>query len=479
MKIKIKTTYLILGIALTLSSCSQEDIPCIRPTVGSERLITFRSSLPEITTRAKDISDSDLTYFRVTAFEPEESDSIKDGILCEYIKNDTLFWNDENTRFISEDCLWPETGKEEHVLHFFAYYPHLPSEASFANNTEVEDGQAKFDYKIGNFKVAPSISDHIDFLTAYASGSMEDKLFSGVNLEFKHKLSRIEVRAKSNNKSCNLEIAGVRIGSLFSQATYNFKAEDDAGDWTIDETQEKKVVEYIYRPGDKIVALINPTENNPTDAESVSIMGGPDGINYAMLLPNEYDTSWDFANDHINANKGLYLSVLLRVIDKTTENNQTPDKNSNLQKYPYLDNTQGLDAKNMPRVYLAVDKDGNVTDHPGQLYKDENGKYYTDEAKRTEYKDPNGGVVKEFGWAAVPITGSWEAGYSYTYTLDYSSGVGLHDPEVKDPDVADPEVYSHTLKAGDPIISDKIGVSVSVKGWQTDEDENEVNVPGS
>lgn len=468
MKIKIKTTYLILGIALTLSSCSQEDIPCIRPSVGSERLITFRSSLPEITTRAKDISDSDLTYFRVTAFEPEESDSIKDGILCEYIKNDTLFWNDENTRFISEDCLWPETGKEEHVLHFFAYYPHLPSEASFANNTEVEDGQAKFDYKIGNFKVAPSISDHIDFLAAYATGSMKDNLFSGVNLEFKHKLSRIEVRAKSNNKSCNLEIAGVRIGSLFSQATYNFKAEDDAGDWTIDETQEKEVVEYIYRPGDKIVAL-------DSIDDAVSIMGGPDGISYAMLLPNKINTSWDFANDHTNANKGLYLSVLLRVIDKTT------DKNYNTQKYPYLDNTQGLDAKNMPRVYLAVDKDGNVTDHPGQLYKDENGKYYTDEAKITEYKDPNGGVVTEFGWAAVPITGSWEAGYSYTYTLDYSYGVGLHDPEVKDPDVADPEVYFHTLKAGDPIISDKIGVTVSVKDWQTDEDEdeNEVNVPGS
>lgn len=466
---------------MMLASCAKDETMAPVLPTGDNR-ITFHYSFPDVTSRAQSIGKDDLLKFNVTAFNPLDTLLIdNNGNLKEFIKNVTVDKDEYSNYFKSDFCLWPAQGREEDKLTFFAFSPSPDdiASATIENASKKEGEVASFDYRIKDFHVATDMGDQVDFIAAYATGSMKDNLFSGVNLEFKHKLSRIEVRAKSNNKSCNLEIAGVRIGSLFSQATYNFKAEDDAGDWTIDETQEKEVVEYIYRPGDKIVALKKPTENNPTDAESVSIMGGPDGINYAMLLPNEYDTSWDFSNDHINANKGLYLSVLLRVIDKTTENNQTPDKNSNPQKYPYLDNTQGLDAKNMPRVYLAVDKDGNVTDHPGQLYKDENGKYYTDKAKRTEYKDPNGGVVKEFGWAAVPITGSWEAGYSYTYTLDYSSGVGLHDPEVKDPDVADPEVYSHTLKAGDPIISDKIGVSVSVKGWQTDEDENEVNVPGS
>ncbi|MDE6249369.1 MAG: hypothetical protein K2M29_06625, partial [Paramuribaculum sp.] len=66
--------------------------------------------------------------------------------------------------------------------------------------------------------------------------------------------------------------------------------------------------------------------------------------------------------------------------------------------------------------------------------------------------------------AALPVTGQWEPGCIYTYTLDYTSGVGLHDPENPD--------------AGKPIISDKVGVSVTVKEWQT-KTPSDVVVPGS
>lgn len=468
----IKLTYIIIGASMMLASCAKDETMAPVLPTGDNR-ITFHSSFPDVTSRAQSIGKDDLLKFNVTAFNPLDTLLIdNNGNLKEFIKNVTVDKDEYSNYFKSDFCLWPAQGREEDKLTFFAFSPSPDdiASATIENASKKEGEVASFDYRIKDFHVATDMGDQVDFIAAYATGSMKDNLFSGVKLEFNHKLSRIEVRAKSNNKSCKLEIAGVRIGCLRTYGTFKFKEETGSGDWTLDETKEKEVVQYIYRPGDKIVAL-------DSIDDAVSIMGGPDGISYAMLLPNKINTSWDFANDHTNANKGLYLSVLLRVIDKTTENNQTTDKNYNPQKYPYLDNTQGLNAKNMPRVYLAVDKDGNVTDHPGQLYKDENGKYYTDKAKRTEYKDPKGGVVKEFGWAAVPITGSWEAGYSYTYTLDYSYGVGLHDPEVKDPDVADPEVYSHTLKAGDPIISDKIGVTVSVKDWQTD--ENQVEVPGS
>lgn len=443
MKIKIKTTYLILGASLMLSSCSEEEMPCNRPMTANDRRITFLSSLPEVTSRAKDIAGSDMTYFRITAFDPAAEDSIKNGILFEYIKNDTIFKDDEIGRYYSEDCLWPEVGLEDHVLHFFAYYPHLADGTTIVNNTTAVDGKATFDYKIENFRIASDITDHIDFITAYAYGSMDDKLFEGVKLEFQHKLSRIEVKAKSENKSCKLEIAGIRIGGIHTQGTYNFKAEDRAGDWTLrDENDNKGNVEYVYRPGDKIVALNNTTE-------AVSIMGGSDGINYAMLLPSSY-TGWNFGTDNTNSNKGMYISVLLRVLDKTPSGN---DK----QQYPYYDNSQGLNAMNIPKVYLAVDNKGIVTANPGQLYKDANGNYFTDLEMKTAYIAPQGSTVKEFGWAALPVTGDWVSGYAYTYTLDYTSGVGLHDPSVGG---------SVAPKAGDPVISDRVGVSVSVNDWQ-------------
>ncbi|MDE6023048.1 MAG: fimbrillin family protein, partial [Muribaculaceae bacterium] len=335
--------------------------------------------------------------------------------------------------------LWPKHGHEADKLQFFAFYPDLNAGANLVNATTVSGNEASIDYRINKFQIASNIADQVDFITAYTTGSMEEDMFSGINLEFKHKLSRIEVKAKSSNKSCKLEIAGVRIGGINTQGTYKFKAEEEAGDWTIDQTQTKKDVEYVYQPGDRIVAINSETTG-------VSIMGAPAGTSqYAMLLPDTYNDGWDYAGDNSNAKKGMFISVLLRVLDKTPGGN---DK----QQYPYFDNSQGLNAMDIPRVYLAVRSNGIVN---SRVYKKGNS-YFSDEECKKSYSLTAGEEVKEFGWAALPVTGDWKAGYAYTYTLDYTSGVGLHDPSVT---TASP-------KAGDPIISDKVGVTVSVFDWQ-------------
>ena len=59
--------------------------------------------------------------------------------------------------------------------------------------------------------------------------------------------------------------------------------------------------------------------------------------------------------------------------------------------------------------------------------------------------------IVEFGWAAVPVGVDWERGKKYVYTLDFTDGVGIQDPE-------DP-------KPGTAIIGDGIKFSVSVEGW--------------
>lgn len=41
---------------------------------------------------------------------------------------------------------------------------------------------------------------------------------------------------------------------------------------------------------------------------------------------------------------------------------------------------------------------------------------------------PDTEEVRNYGWAAVPIQANWKAGCTYTYTLDYSNGVGVEDP---------------------------------------------------
>lgn len=41
-----------------------------------------------------------------------------------------------------------------------------------------------------------------------------------------------------------------------------------------------------------------------------------------------------------------------------------------------------------------------------------------------------------FGWAAIPVPANWEPGKQYTYILDFTDGLGLHDPD--DPDAGKP-----------------------------------------
>ncbi|MDE6650628.1 MAG: fimbrillin family protein [Muribaculaceae bacterium] len=453
-----KFTYMTVGASLLLASCAKEEVS--EPGFGTGgKLIRFNTSLPEVISRAESVGKEDIQNFHVTAFNPADPKlADTNGNLREFIKDELVEKDENNGVYNSGNCLWPESGHEEDELTFFAYYPARNTGTTLENTSTVSGGVANFNYTVNNFRVAANITDQVDFIAAYTTGSMAENMFSGINLEFNHKLSKIEVMAKSMHKSCKIEIAGIRIGCIHNQGIYNFKAEEGAGDWTIDQNQEKANVEYVYREGDKIIALDN------TVAE-VSIMGGPEGAgNYAILLPEKYD-GWDFSNDNTNSSEGMYISVLLRILDKTPGGN---DK----QQYPYFDNSQGLNAMNIQRVYLAVDNTGTITDNPGQLYKGADGTYYTNAARTREYRLPQGSVVKEFGWASLPVSADWQPGHSYCYTLDYTSGVGVHGPDV---------TGNVSPKAGDPIISDRVGVSVSVNDWQglNGTTTSVIGVPGS
>ncbi|MDE6270950.1 MAG: fimbrillin family protein, partial [Muribaculaceae bacterium] len=343
----------------------------------------------------------------------------------------------------SEDCLWPAPGKEEPDLTFFAYYP---APADLENNTTVNDTETVFDFKWRDFTISKDIPQQVDFIAAYKGVSMKSEMYTDIHLDFDHKLSRVEVNAKGENKSCKIEIAGVMIGATHSKATFDFKPQPGAGDWILGE--EKQNVQYVYTAGDKVVTIDNT-------ASGVSIMGGTQGTNYAMLLPAEY-TGWNYEDDNTNSGQGLYLGVLLRVIDAKGK-----------QQYPYTDTNQGPDAMQITKLYMAVGADGTVLS--GQLYKGGDGKYYTDYELNNLYTVPQGSTVKEFGWSTLPINGDWKPGYYYTYTLDYTYGVGLHAPDVEP---------SRGPNAGDPIITDQVGLTVSVKEWLNGSSST-ITVPGS
>lgn len=457
MKINLKPEYLYIAAALLMSACSENDNPVI--SEAEKNQIVFRSSLPTLTARSAIVTTENLNSFYVSAFDTDEPLNIQpDGTQKTHFNHESVTLNSGGIVYTSPSCFWPEVGKESHQLSFFGFYPSLSDgDLSRLKNTSTATA---FNYKFTDYRLSKDIDKHIDFIAAYTTGSMAENFFSGINLPFKHMMCRVEVKAWSAHKSCNIEIAGVRIGGVHKKADFNFAPDAQSpGYWS--DRDDIGLVEYVFDNGDKIVTLNKGDKSTSTIDGALSIMGNtkPDGNN-AMLIPNNYTDKWDFEGDINNSKNGMYLSVLLRIVDATSSETR------GIQQYPYLDTKQGIDALDIPALYLAVKKQTNTVSR--RLYKNKiTGAYCTDEQCTKPYTLPSDEVVKSFGWAALPVTGIWAPGNIYTYTLDFSYGIGLHDPEV---------MTKHP-KAGDPIISDIVGIKFTVKEWTTSPDDG-FEMPG-
>ena len=64
------------------------------------------------------------------------------------------------------------------------------------------------------------------------------------------------------------------------------------------------------------------------------------------------------------------------------------------------------------------------------------------------------------GWAAVGISGNWEAGKKYIYTLDLTNGVGKVDPDGPGPDQVE-----KPKEPGEDIMGGEIKFNVDVQPW--------------
>lgn len=431
MAMNIYTSYTLLGLILIAGSCSHEDV-----YRGSTREpggpIEFKASLPEVSTRATEIKTETLNEIQVNAITVGQSSEYP------YFIDKTFSRNSETRKFVSYDpaCIWPNNND---LLRFTAFYP----SSTTIGGKETESGT-----KITGFKVPKDIAMQFDFVTAIASGRLLDNEETGITLKFQHQLSRIEIKAWGNSSSFDVEIAGVRFGGIGTGGSFSFMAQKDATDTKqagVWESVSKGSVEYIFQNGDEIVTL-DKTEGSPTSADKAipilgSKIGGENGyVNSAMIVPST-NAAWNYKENAANGEShadGMFFSVLVRVTDTT------PYDTGSIV-YPYSDNIYSEEL-----VYLAVAKaDGKTV--KTRLYKQ--GDYYFTDADHTAVYDlaANNADAKAFGWAALPVTDDLKPGCVYTYTLNYTNGVGLRDP--------------HDINPGDPIISDKVLVNVEVTDW--------------
>lgn len=467
---KIRVTYIALGALLSAASCTQE---AAEPEVyeWAKGEIYFRTSLADVSaTRAMDMTLDKLGSFQVTCFNTGGFEKDAAGVILPYF-GDATFVRESKTpivTYISSPAEgprdWPAT---DGLLKFYAFSPsrdvmkadnaaitdnNKSNYFNLINNSKESASTVSIDYKLGTVRVNPDISKQFDFVTASASGERWKDFANGVDLEFKHQMSRVELKAWGANPSYNFEIAGIRLGNPVVEGVFNF-ASGSSGAWETSINAVKEKVDYIYQAageGDQIICINSTAHNTPATAET--LMGNAGA---AMVIPT-VNAKWEGLAEQNIAVKPystdkMYFSVLLRVVGSQNGN----------KLYPYPGN-----PNNMTVIYYAVTNSGKIISrlYPG----DTPNTFYRDPTKQQLYTPVEGEEIKDFSWAAIPVDVEWEAGKSYVYTLNYSEGIGIHDPQDPDP--------------GKPIVVEKpITWGVAVSNWDyavKNEDYNpDLNVP--
>lgn len=267
----MKKSYLFMigALAVSLAACSDEE-PNLRKTDGEA--IDFRPAMT--TSRASETTNANLTSIYVTALDGNST--------ADYFAN-LNFVKGSNGFFTSSPVYyWPGDDRE---LTFYAYSPsqdELGADVTITADTK----------EMANFTVADSIADQVDFITATATGTKKANETSGVQLNFNHQLSQIELMARTDNQAYKYEVAGMRIGRAEYMGTFDF----GTSKWTLDDWHDTAVY----------TSYCSPTV---LGSDAVSIMG-PSGN--AMLLPQTL-TPWSPINDPDNVAREAYLSVYVRV----------------------------------------------------------------------------------------------------------------------------------------------------------------------
>ena len=147
-----------------------------------------------------------------------------------------------------------------------------------------------------------AVEKQLDIIVARTTGRAADHATNGVPLYFKHLLSQLSVQAKNSNKTYKVEVAGVKIARIQSQATLTLPAE-------IKQDEELPDYRDLRSPKSFGAAAANVLTLNDTPQEI-----GNSAVGNFMLIPQEL-TAWNREEQIGGAadNKGTYIGVLLRL----------------------------------------------------------------------------------------------------------------------------------------------------------------------
>lgn len=399
----MKNIYLIGMIAaLGLASCARDEVVSEQKADGQ---ISFRPTADNGNTRAADVfCNTNLpAEFKVYA--------VTDGKT--YINGDVISntgsATSPNWENLTGNRYWPDTAVD--------FYAQVNGDDYFQWN----DAAAP---TFANFTVNKDVASQVDLM--YAVKTNQSKAAAGatqgdVALNFHHALSQIVFYAKNVSPNIYVEVTGVSVGGVKNSGTYTLPQSDTdpnvahgatsgtpngaQGSWALGSTTDVfstsfPAVKLVGSKTDAVVA--NLTDNTNKNASDLGHAGtadapGTNAFGTAMLLLPQGD-----------------FSALPVAADSNNQLDLTKD---------------GVYLKVLCTIYNVADP--NATD-------------LTDNVKLWDNKE-----------IYIPISGTWNEGMKYVYTLVFGEGNGGIDPDGPKP-VLVPITYNVSVDEFIPVSQDDV-----------------------
>lgn len=366
----MKKKLLILAVAgLALASCSNDEVVKDLST-SDANAISFRS-LVNGQTRAADITTSNLSSFKVTAFPT--------GTTTSPYMDDVTFTKDGSTFVSGTPYYWPASN-----LDFYAYSPTDGASATLATTGASGDQITKTAYN--SFTVIPSSTIGSQADLVYANSNNQGKQTNGgvagaAVINFRHAGSKIVIKVKNTAANMKFDVSAFKIVHVDGSATFTYSTVND------ENTNGQNTGEAVSG-----TTLSTSDWTNNSDAAEKTITYSTGNFTAANIIPASQTTAM-FLNHSSNApsTENADEDINMILIPQTTS-----------KAIAYSGTTAG-DAITTGS-YIAVKM------------------IIRNNSDGTVIADATTDVATKNKWAIWPVDFSWAPGKKYIYTIDLADG---------------------------------------------------------
>ncbi|WP_418829951.1 fimbrillin family protein [Phocaeicola sp.] len=304
-----KTLIGMATVLVAMSSCMEDEV--LERNQGNA--LAFRPSIDKALSRSGDGNVTDLgklQEFKVTATIDGQSNYFTNMLVSKASSGST--WNTEHTYY------WPK-----YDLGFYAYAP------TNIGGVSINDAGKK----ITGFTPGKNVDNQVDLLVAYNTGNRRNNETQGVELNFKHALSQIDVQAKCSNPNIEIVVKSISFVNVKKKGDFTYPADITSTNNTLancwnpsSEVSDAAYYKASFGQGQEVTLGTDPKSINPSK-------------NNFMLIPQKL-TKWD----KTSAANGAYIAVLCRISSKDGEHKT--------QLYPELN---GTNAEKFGSIIVPID----------------------------------------------------------------------------------------------------------------------------